>query len=96
MPIPRQLADLAATACSPDGLVRVTAGALGDLRELHLDPRHHRTQDADALGGTILATVRAAADNAARTSDGTAPPDAVDLLFDPVLRAFDDQRPVAP
>ncbi|GAA2826975.1 YbaB/EbfC family nucleoid-associated protein [Crossiella cryophila] len=97
----RALADLTATAESPDGLVEATVGAFGDLRELDLDPRHQRGRDAAALAETILATVRAAAHAAAATAYHVlAPdlppdldPDEADLLFGPALHALDHPGP---
>lgn len=89
----RELADLAATAESPDGMVGATVGAFGDLRELYLDPRHHRSRDAAMLTENIMATVRAAENAAARLAfdviaaqlpPGTEPGEA-DLLFGPAL-----------
>lgn len=91
------LLDLSATAESPDGLIEVTVGAFGELRELHLDPRIQRRQDAEALAAAILATVRAAAGTAADLTfdlvrDQLAPGATraeADLLFGPALRELD-------
>jgi DNA-binding protein YbaB len=79
------MTDVTATAISPDGMVEVTAGALGDLRGLRLDPRHMRTPDAEALAATILATTQAAAHDAR----ATLPADETDPLFGTVLRELD-------
>jgi DNA-binding protein YbaB len=53
----RSVEDVAETAYSPDGLVRATVGARGQLTELSLDPRIYRTADAAALAGSITATI---------------------------------------
>jgi DNA-binding protein YbaB len=88
---PAGLADVVAVEESRDGLVKVTAGVLGDLRGLRLDPRIHYDPDADALAARILRTHQAAADRAWRSGTAVAglPPDTrpgeVDLIFDPVL-----------
>jgi YbaB/EbfC DNA-binding family len=94
---PKQIGGVTAQAYSPDRMVRATAGAFGDLCELHLDPRHQHDRDADALAATILATVHAAAELAARKAfagvAGKFPPGTVperaDLLFGPVLYDVD-------
>jgi DNA-binding protein YbaB len=57
----RDMAELAETAYSPDGLVVATVGAQGALKELVLDPRIYRTTDSVALAETIVATIRDAA-----------------------------------
>ncbi|MGO1056130.1 YbaB/EbfC family nucleoid-associated protein [Crossiella sp. CA198] len=100
----RALAELTATAASPDGLVEATVGAFGDLRELDLDPRHHRSRDATALAATILATVRAATSTAAIAACEVLAPDLppdldpaeADLLFGPALHALDHPGPAGP
>jgi DNA-binding protein YbaB len=88
------LVDLVAVEESWDGLVRVSVGAFGDLRELHLDPRTAR--DAAALAADVMHTVRTAAAGAAESAQrlvpdlmpGTTTHD-VDLAFDPVLYQLD-------
>ncbi|MDA3647203.1 YbaB/EbfC family nucleoid-associated protein [Saccharopolyspora indica] len=95
--VQREVADIAATAESPDGLVEATVGAFGDLRELYLDPRHHRSRDAATLAANILTAVRAAEKSAARAAfeviAGRLPPgtnpDEADLLFGPALHELD-------
>ena len=79
------MTDVTATAISPDGMVEVTAGPLGELRGLRLDPRHMRTPDAEALAATILTTTRVAA----REARATLAADETDPLFGPVLRELD-------
>ncbi|WP_344868702.1 YbaB/EbfC family nucleoid-associated protein [Amycolatopsis ultiminotia] len=58
------LAEIEATADSPDGLVRATTDAHGRLLDLELDRRIYRSTDSGALTGTITATVQAAAEAA--------------------------------
>ncbi|MCC8246415.1 YbaB/EbfC family nucleoid-associated protein [Saccharothrix luteola] len=53
-----------ATAHSDDGLVTATAGGLGQLLDLRLHPRVHRTTDSRLLAARITETARAAADQA--------------------------------
>lgn len=93
----RELAEVAATATSDDGLIVATAGPTGALRELRLDPRVYRSRDAEALAGDILDTVRSAANSAERAAfdvaeillPAHADPDDVDLAIDPVLGELD-------
>lgn len=67
------------TAWSKDGLVKAVVGPRGHLLELDLDPRVYRTPNSKALAATILATVRAATDDALEQTgailDRTVPPD---------------------
>ena len=84
--------DIEVTESSPDGLITVVVTGRGTLAELELDPRIYRDQNADALAGTIMATVRAAAEaaegQAARLVVDLMPgarEDDVDTMFDPVL-----------
>ncbi|UVS79630.1 YbaB/EbfC family nucleoid-associated protein [Actinokineospora sp. UTMC 2448] len=55
-----RIADITATADSPDGLISATVVGRGELSELRLDPRIYRTADAKALAATIVDTVREA------------------------------------
>ncbi|TML24135.1 MAG: YbaB/EbfC family nucleoid-associated protein [Actinobacteria bacterium] len=57
----RQIAQLQATAESPDGLVEVTVGPRGELVSLKLRPGIYRAPDSDRLAELILATTRDAA-----------------------------------
>lgn len=91
---------LTETAYSDDGLVRVTVGAHGELKDLVLDPRIYRSSDAAILAATIVGTVnRAVAAAANRMVEMTEPllPDGgllidrdadgqVDLSFDAMIR----------
>ncbi len=56
-----EAAKMSATADSPDGLVRATVNARGELLELELDERIYRTADSVALAATINATIQSAA-----------------------------------
>lgn len=95
--IHRELAEVRVTADSADGVVTATAGHLGDLRELRIDPKGYRVRDARALAEGVLDTAGAAADRATRAAfevaaallPAHAAPGDVDLVFDPVLRELD-------
>lgn len=88
--------DIRATAYSDDGLISAVVGGRGELRELELDPRIYREQDATALASRIVATIRDAAAEAERDAVTFAqellPPnrrgDPVDPMFDPALHAL--------
>ena len=53
-----RIADIEATADSPDGLVSATVVGRGELSELYLDPRIYRTTDSKALASSIMDTIR--------------------------------------
>lgn len=99
----RALERLEVAACSPDGFIRVTVGARGDLRDLRLDPRALRQPDAAALARSVL---RTAADAAARAATGAGelarpltnrrPGEPVDAMVDPLLAHFDRRLGRAP
>jgi DNA-binding protein YbaB len=55
-------------AWSPDRLVKAVVGPRGQLIDLEIDPRVFRNPNSKALANTILATVRAAVDDAQRQS----------------------------
>jgi DNA-binding protein YbaB len=57
----RRIAEVQATAESPDGLVQVTVGPRGELVNLKLRPGIYRTPDSEGLAVLILATTREAA-----------------------------------
>jgi DNA-binding protein YbaB len=50
----RALADVAATAKRPDGLVTVVVGAQGQVRDIRLDPRVYRKLDSGELAQAIM------------------------------------------
>ncbi len=56
----QRIAQVQATAESPDGLVTVTVGPRGELIDLKLHPGIYRRPDSDGLAETILATTREA------------------------------------
>jgi DNA-binding protein YbaB len=64
--IQRRLAEMQVSAESPDGLVRATVGARGQLVDLKLDRRAYRDLDPEQLGRVIVATVQQAG---ARTTE---------------------------
>lgn len=64
--IQRRLAEMQVSAESPDGLVRATVGARGQLTDLRIDRRAYRDLDPDQLGRTVVATVQ---DASARTTE---------------------------
>ncbi len=59
------LDDIEATATNDAGTITATVGGRGNLRALVLDQRVYRDANAAALADDILATLRAAAANAA-------------------------------
>jgi DNA-binding protein YbaB len=61
----QEMAAVTGTAWSDDRLIRAVVGPRGQLIELEIDPRIYRTPDAAWLSATILATVRAAVEDAA-------------------------------
>ena len=63
-----QIDAIAVTEVSPDRLVKVTVDGRLAVRELALDPGIYQKQDAEALAGTILATIQ----RAAATADANA------------------------
>ncbi len=60
----RKVLTVTGTATSPDGLVTVVVGPRGQLVDLRIDPRVYRKPNAGALAATILATARAAVEQA--------------------------------
>lgn len=88
--------DIRATAYSDDGLITAVVGGRGELRELELDPRIYREQNATALASRIVATIREAAAEAERDAVTFAQElmpqkrhgDDVDPMFDPALHAL--------
>jgi DNA-binding protein YbaB len=62
----REMAELTATAESPDGAVRATVGHRGDLVRLEINPRAQRALDSVTLAEVIVSTTRQAAADVAR------------------------------
>jgi DNA-binding protein YbaB len=60
----RAMAEVTATAKSPDGFVKATVGARGQLTKLELDARIYRRADSGKLAATITETVQKAATEA--------------------------------
>lgn len=60
----REIFEVTGTAWSEDRFVKAVVGPRGQLVELELDPRIYRRPNSTALAATIVATVRAAADQA--------------------------------
>jgi DNA-binding protein YbaB len=56
------------TAWSPDGMIKAVVGPRGHLLELDIDPRVLRQPNSQALSATIVATVRAAVEDAGQQS----------------------------
>ncbi|WP_432832773.1 YbaB/EbfC family nucleoid-associated protein [Dactylosporangium sp. CA-092794] len=65
----RDLAAIAASATSPDGLVKATVGFRGQVVSLDLDPRVYRRPDSKALADTIVATIQSATVEAGKRVD---------------------------
>jgi DNA-binding protein YbaB len=61
----RRLVQVTGVAWSADRLIRAVVGPRGQLVELEIDPRIYRVPDARQLSASILATVRAAVEDAA-------------------------------
>ncbi|WP_194904691.1 YbaB/EbfC family nucleoid-associated protein [Catenulispora rubra] len=64
----RRMAAVTGAARSPDRLISVTVGPRGQLLGLDIDPRALRNPDSKALASAILATARAAVQEAAGKS----------------------------
>jgi DNA-binding protein YbaB len=83
--LPQRLASMQVSAASPNGLVRATVGARGQLIDLRIDHASYRTVDADDLAQTIVATVREAVDRTAGEVEallsGYLPPDSGTMRF---------------
>jgi len=62
--------DTTGTAQSSDGLIDVTVGLYGDVRELVIDPRVYRSPDASALADALREVINEAVDNAQQTAAG--------------------------
>ncbi|GAA0954984.1 hypothetical protein Vau01_034130 [Virgisporangium aurantiacum] len=60
----RKLLEIEGTAWSDDRLIKVVVGPRGQLVGLEIDPRAGNRMNTDALARTILATARAAAEQA--------------------------------
>lgn len=89
--------DIRGTGYSDDGLITAVVGGRGELRELELDPRIYREQNATALASRIVATIRDAAAEAEREATKFAqeviPQSArgdFDPMYDPVLHLLGD------
>jgi DNA-binding protein YbaB len=64
----RQMMTVTGTAWSPDGMIKAVVGPRGHLLELDIDPRVLRQPNSKALSASIVATVRAAVEDAGRQS----------------------------
>lgn len=62
----QQIAEITGIAWSEDRLIKAVVGPRGQLIELDIDPRIYRTPNSKALSASILATVRAAVEDANR------------------------------
>jgi DNA-binding protein YbaB len=62
--VQRKVLTVTGSATSPDGLITVVVGPRGQLMDLKIDPRVYRQPNAGALAATILATARAAVEQA--------------------------------
>jgi DNA-binding protein YbaB len=60
----RKVMKVTATATSDDRMIKATVGPRGQLVHLEIDPRVYRRPNATALADAIVATVRAAAEQA--------------------------------
>lgn len=64
----REAMEVTGTAWSDDRLVKAVVGPRGQLIELEIDPRVYRTPNSKALAASILATVKAAVEDANKKS----------------------------
>ena len=64
----RQMMTVTGTAWSADGMIKAVVGPRGHLLELDIDPRVLRQPNSKALSASIVATVRAAVEDAGRQS----------------------------
>jgi DNA-binding protein YbaB len=62
--IQEKIQELSVTAVSRDGLVRVTVGSDGKVRDLQLDSRIYHSADSAKLASTIVDTMTVAAQEA--------------------------------
>ena len=62
----QQILEIRGVAWSEDGLIKATVGPRGQLIDLEINPRVYRTPNSSALSAVILATVRAAVEDANR------------------------------
>ena len=60
----RKVFEVTGTAWSEDRMVKAVVGPRGQLIELEIDPRIYRKPNSKALAASILATVRAAVEQA--------------------------------
>ncbi|WP_040406262.1 YbaB/EbfC family nucleoid-associated protein [Amycolatopsis nigrescens] len=94
-----RIADIEATADSPDGLISATVVGRGELSDLYLDPRIYRSADSKALAESIVDTIKdAVAQSREQLFEITRqylPPDAklenTDVHTDPFLHQLDKQ-----
>ncbi|GAA5188668.1 hypothetical protein GCM10023322_39870 [Rugosimonospora acidiphila] len=64
----RKMMKITGTAWSQDRLIKAVVGPRGQLIELDIDPKIYRRPDSKALAASVVATVRAAVDDANRRS----------------------------
>jgi DNA-binding protein YbaB len=62
--VQKRMLDVRGEAWSDDRLIRAVVGPRGQLVDLEIDPRVYRTPNSAKLSASILATVRAAVDDA--------------------------------
>jgi DNA-binding protein YbaB len=60
----QQVLEITGTAWSDDRMIKATVGPRGQLVDLDIDPRVFRNPNSKALSASILATVRAAVEDA--------------------------------
>jgi DNA-binding protein YbaB len=64
----KRMMSVTGTAWSQDGMIKAVVGPRGHLLELDIDPRVLRQPNSKALSASIVATVRAAVEDAGRQS----------------------------
>jgi len=74
-----EISRVTGTAWSDDHLIKVVVGPRGQLVDLEIDPRAVRRANTEALAATILATARAAAEDAFGRTRGLVERDLPDM-----------------
>jgi DNA-binding protein YbaB len=81
----QKMHDITGSAQSPDGLVTVTVGAQGDVRDLRFDPRTYRKLSPSELSETIVELISAATEKASTEVAELIRPLVGDLPFETVF-----------
>jgi DNA-binding protein YbaB len=85
----RELVEITGTAWSDDRLIKVVVGPRGQLVGLEIDPRVGNRMNTDALARTILATARAATEQAMASAREILDRELTDVRSTPLPDGFD-------